>query len=283
MPTPSAPARHLTPAPPIRHDLPIPLHTSTPTQVVISPTSANVAVNRPVTAATSPASITCPGQPRRSPRQDSLFPAKSELQRAPNQPPFLTSQKLGKIRPEFCPKRQYPPCRQYLGSLPLTTTPLHRPFSLARNSSTPPSDTNASFGPPSCTPEIPRPPLQIQTLALDPPHAPPSGPFVLKLSKNPPKKLENRPPAKKCHFSYMQTPKRLDPPLRYDLLPCHPQTPARNSSTPPSDTNASFRPPSCTPETPAPPQGPFTVPGRGPRKRPNPAPLSPFSPGTKNA
>ena len=168
-----------------------------------------------VDAAGSPASIAHPGQCRQTPRQTRFSPPQSELQRAPNQPPFLTSQKLGKIRPEFCPKRQYPPCRQYLGSLPLTTTPLHRPFSLTRNSSTPPSDTNASFGPPSCTPEIPRPPLQIQTLALDPPHAPPSGPFVLKLSKNPPKssKIALRP--KNGIF---------------------PTCKLRNSSTPPSDT-----------------------------------------------
>ena len=168
--------------------------------------------SRHVTVATSSGAVTGPGHRRQTPRHDRLFPPQSGLQIAQNQTPFLTPRKLAQNSPNFCPKRQYPPCRHNLGSLPLTTTPLHRPFSLARNSSTPPSDTNASFGPPSCTPEIPRPPLQIQTLALDPPHAPPSGLFVLKLSKNPPKKLETRPPAKKWHFSYMQTPKRLDPP-----------------------------------------------------------------------
>ena len=126
-----------------------------------------------------------------------------------------------------------------------------------RNSSTPPSDTNASFRPPSCTP---------------------FGTLCSKTLKKPPKKLENRPPAKKCHFSYMQTPKRLDPPLRYDLLPCHPQTPARNSSTPPSDTIVSFGPPSCTPETPAPPPGPFYRPRPRSSKKAKSGPAQPIFP-----
>ena len=131
-------------------------------------------------------------------RQISFSPPQFELQRDPKSAALFSPLKnWAKSGPNFARNASTPPAGSILGSMPLTTTPLHRPFSLARNSSTPPSDTNASFGPPSCTPEIPRPPLQIQTLALDPPHAPPSGPFVLKLSKNPSKKLENRPPAQK--------------------------------------------------------------------------------------
>ena len=73
----------------------------------------------------------------------------------------------------------------------------------------------------------------------------------------------------------MQTPKRLDPPLRYDLLPCHPQTPARNSSTPPQIQTLALDPPHAPPKRQHPPPGPFYRPRRESSKKATSGPDKP--------